>query len=121
MLRQWNYREHYHPNVTEEERPHWDIHAGQYFSMTQKLYTNTEIISDHCLDVLRSAAMCHADTTLTTFGWADLPKPMLNTRPIEHRCVDWEALMRSVDSRLVSHSEMDLMVNPNTVSVNEET
>ena len=30
MLRQWNYREHYHPNITESERPHWDIHAGEY-------------------------------------------------------------------------------------------
>ena len=29
MLRQWNYREHYHPNLTEEEQPHWDIHAGK--------------------------------------------------------------------------------------------
>ena len=32
MLRQWNYRQHYHPNLTEEERPHWDIHAGKLSS-----------------------------------------------------------------------------------------
>ena len=31
MLRQWNYREHYHPNISEEERTHWDIHAGNDF------------------------------------------------------------------------------------------
>ncbi|TVY58744.1 Oxidase ustYa [Lachnellula cervina] len=95
MLRQWNYREHYHPNITEEDRPHWDIHA------------------DHCLDILRSAAMCHADTTLTTFGWADQPKPMLNTRPIDHRCVDWDALMESVEYRVVSRDEMASLLNPN--------
>ncbi|TVY82612.1 Cyclochlorotine biosynthesis protein R [Lachnellula suecica] len=94
MLRQWNYREHYHPNITEDDRPHWDIHA------------------DHCLDPLRSAAMCHADTTLTTFGWADQAKPMLNTRPISHKCVDWGKLIGSVEDRAVSREEMASLVNP---------
>ncbi|KAM3066193.1 hypothetical protein ACMFMG_012153 [Clarireedia jacksonii] len=94
MLRQWNYREHYHPDVTEEDRPHWDIHA------------------DHCLDILRSAAMCHGDTTLTTFGWLDQEKPMLNTRPIQHKCVDWDLLMRSVKDRLVGQEEIAALKNP---------
>ncbi|CAG8961585.1 hypothetical protein HYFRA_00006119 [Hymenoscyphus fraxineus] len=97
MLRQWNYREHYHPNITEKDRPHWDIHA------------------DHCIDVLRSAAMCHADTTLTTFGWLDQPKPMLNTRPIEHKCVDWNILMASVEDRVVSREEMAALTNPKQI------
>ncbi|KAI1407128.1 hypothetical protein F5Y13DRAFT_175597 [Hypoxylon sp. FL1857] len=97
MLRQWNYREHYHPNVTEKDRPHWDIHA------------------DHCLDVLRSAAKCHADTTLTTFGWLDQPKPMLNTRPIEHKCMDWDLLMDSIKHRIVPREELGRLVNPNKI------
>ena len=57
--------------------------------------------------------MCHADTTLTTFGWADQEQPMLNTRPIEHRCVDWDALMKSVSSRVVERDEIAALVNPN--------
>ena len=32
MLRQWNYRSHYHPNLTREESVHWDVHAGENFS-----------------------------------------------------------------------------------------
>lgn len=28
MLRQWKYREYYHPNLTQEEEMHRDIHAG---------------------------------------------------------------------------------------------
>lgn len=71
------------------------------------------IYKDHCLEVLRSAAMCHADTTLTTFGWADQAQPMLNTRLIEHKCVDWEALMESVKHRVVSREEVAALVNPN--------
>jgi hypothetical protein len=33
MLRQWNYRKDYHPDVMGEERSHWDIHAGNGFLM----------------------------------------------------------------------------------------
>jgi hypothetical protein len=94
MLRQWNYREHYHPGLAPEDRPHWDIHA------------------DHCLDLLRSAAMCHGDTTLTTFGWFTKAKPMLNTRLIPHICVDWDALMESLKDRIVDRSEVQALVNP---------
>lgn len=56
--------------------------------------------------------MCHADTTLTTFGWAEQAQPMLNTRPIEHRCVDWQGLMKSVDGRVVGKEEIAELVNP---------
>ncbi|KAF7945540.1 hypothetical protein EAE96_010307 [Botrytis aclada] len=94
MLRQWNYREYYHPNVTEKERPHYDIHA------------------DHCLDVLRSAALCHGDTTLTTFGWADQEQPMLNTKLVPHKCVNWEVLESSIKSRVVTREEIHNLVNP---------
>jgi len=94
MLRQWNYRDHYHPNVTEADRPHYDIHA------------------DHCLDVLRSAAICHGDTTLTTFGWAEQKQPMLNTKLIPHKCVNWEALTTSIEKRVVGREEIQALVNP---------
>ena len=56
--------------------------------------------------------MCHADTTLTTFGWAEQTQPMLNTRPIEHRCIDWEGLIESIQSRIVAHEEIAALKNP---------
>ena len=71
------------------------------------------MFSDHCLDILRSAALCHGDTTLTTFGWANKSKPMLNTRPIDHKCVNWSHLVSSVRDRIVGRDEMESMVNPN--------
>jgi len=77
---------------------------------SQRMELTTE---DHCLDILRSAALCHADTTLTTFGWANKSKPMLNTRPINHKCVDWNALVGSVADRVVGRDEMAALVNPN--------
>ena len=56
--------------------------------------------------------MCHADTTLTTFGWAEQAQPMLNTRPIKHRCVDWDALMESVKDRTIDREEIAALKNP---------
>ena len=56
--------------------------------------------------------MCHGDTTLTTFRWDDEEKPMLNTKLVPHKCVDWKALMASVGDRVVSKEEIEKMKNP---------
>ena len=29
MLRQWSYREHYHPNMTAHDRQHLEVHIGK--------------------------------------------------------------------------------------------
>ena len=29
MLREWVYRDHYHPDWKEEDLPHWMLHAGK--------------------------------------------------------------------------------------------
>ncbi|TGO60228.1 hypothetical protein BCON_0037g00280 [Botryotinia convoluta] len=94
MLRRWNYRDYYYPNITDPTIEHWDIHA------------------DHCFDILRSAVMCQGDTTLTTFGWEKLSKPQPHVKSTEHRCVDWNALMESLADRVVGEEEMAALVNP---------
>lgn len=71
-----------------------------------------DVAADHCFDVLRSAAMCQGDTTLTTFGWERLSKPQPHVKAVEHRCVDWDALMGSLSHRVVSEEEMATLVNP---------
>ncbi|KAI0886276.1 uncharacterized protein GGS22DRAFT_126826 [Annulohypoxylon maeteangense] len=95
-LRQWIYRDHYHPEVSPEETPHWLLHI------------------DHCLDLLRQALMCRADTSPMTFRWAaDRREPMLKLESPEHVCVDWEDLMGKVGSRRVSDADMAVLTNPN--------
>jgi hypothetical protein len=96
MLRQWSWREHYFPNMTAREHTHQMVHI------------------DHCIDWLRNAAICRADTSaLAVFKWADrLPHPMLNTHRVQHRCVNWEALVASHSDRVVSHEEITSLRNP---------
>ncbi|KAK9796589.1 putative DUF3328 domain-containing protein [Seiridium cardinale] len=63
-------------NVGPEETPHWLLHT------------------DHCLDLIRQALMCRADTSLMTFQWeADRREPMIKLESPEHVCVDWDDLM----------------------------
>ncbi|KAI1266570.1 hypothetical protein F5Y18DRAFT_381936 [Xylariaceae sp. FL1019] len=68
---------------------------------------------DHCLDLIRQALMCRADTSLMTFHWeAGSREPMLKLESPEHDCVDWEDLMQKPESRRVSDAEMAMLVNP---------
>ncbi|KAH6675789.1 hypothetical protein B0J14DRAFT_699174 [Halenospora varia] len=94
MLRQWKYRDHYYPNITSQEESHKSLHA------------------DHCLEMLRASAMCHADRSLTTFKWTRHQKPMLDTKRPQHICVNWDFLMSSVNDRLVSDDELARIRNP---------
>ncbi|KAK0702005.1 hypothetical protein B0T26DRAFT_735537 [Lasiosphaeria miniovina] len=96
MLRQWSWREHYFPNMTAHDHMHQMVHI------------------DHCLDWLRNAAICRADTSaLAVFKWDPrMPHPMLNTHRVPHRCVDWDALMTSHADRLVPHQEVVNLKNP---------
>ena len=95
VLRQANYRDHYHPNITQQELRDLQVHA------------------DHCVDLLREALMCHGDTeTLTTFVWREgWGKPLLSPeRPIR-KCLDWTALVESLKAQIVESAEMDALEN----------
>jgi hypothetical protein len=46
---------------------------------------------EHCIEWIRTAALCRADTTLTLFEWVD---SRLETKyPIPHKCADAEGLL----------------------------
>lgn len=95
MLRQWNYRDYYHPNLTEKERIHMASHA------------------DHCFEMLRQAAICHSDLSLTTFRWDKAKaKPMFDASESVHECIDWEALVSSISYRHVEDDEIGRLINP---------
>lgn len=95
MLRQLNYRDYYHPNLTLKEVADWQVHA------------------DHCIELLRASAMCHADiASLTTFVWDKSKRPMLSMERPLRQCVDWDELIASMKDRVVTREEAASMVNP---------
>jgi hypothetical protein len=96
VLRQANYREHYHPNLTSEALRDLQVHA------------------DHCVDLLRESIMCRGDTeSLTTFVWNEKwPKPLLSPQRPMHTCMDWDILVGSLERRVVGEDEMKRLKNP---------
>ncbi|KAL8821625.1 MAG: hypothetical protein Q9223_000368 [Gallowayella weberi] len=95
MLREWNYRSYYHQNLSSGEQNHLGQHV------------------DHCFEMLRQSAVCHADASLTTFAWtAEKSRPMFNASESVHMCVDWEMLMKSVEDRVVDRAEIMRLQNP---------
>ncbi|KAF7864307.1 uncharacterized protein EAF02_010275 [Botrytis sinoallii] len=95
FVRQAIYRKHYFPDVSGDKETHWLLHA------------------DHCVELLRQAIMCHADTTLMTFEWSSKSdKPMLKLEGPKHTCVNWEDLRLKVQRRIVDDQEMSSLKNP---------
>ena len=97
MLREWNYRSYYHAaaNLSAAEEAHLVQHV------------------DHCFEMLRQSAVCHADASLTTFEWhPQKSRPMFNASESVHTCVDWGLLMESVKGRVVDEEEILRLKNP---------
>lgn len=69
--------------------------------------------TDHCFEMLRQSALCHADTSLTTFKWHPRKmRPMFNASESIHTCVDWDVLMESAVGRVVEEDEILRLKNP---------
>lgn len=83
-LRFYLYAEHYYPNLTTQQRKATQTHL------------------DHCIESLRKATMCHADTNLVTFNWKNpttvLPELQTNGRMT---CTKWSSIETWATQRMV--------------------
>ena len=97
-VRHWIFRDHYLQNETEDELVEYRAHVH------------------HCLELLREAIMCRADTSLTSFRWMPSDPPHLTAEAVGwHRCVNWESLMVWVRERHVKVFEEGVVErHPNT-------
>ena len=75
-------------------------------------HKNADSNSDHCIEMLRLAAICRGDTALSTYSWigeADAKMPTAVDRS-PHQCVDWEVLSSWVRGRAVNISEPGVLI-----------
>ncbi|KAI9748583.1 MAG: hypothetical protein M4579_007183 [Chaenotheca gracillima] len=92
-LKQYMYPEYYWPDLTKDE------------ILLNRLH------NEHCIDLLRQAAMCHGDAGLITFYWDPSSRiPMANAT--NHVCVDWNRLDTWTRSRAVDMMEPGLLIHP---------
>lgn len=114
MLREWNYRSYYHAEVAADEETHLGPHIGIYAAFLLPIrWSTADSLTDHCFEMLRQSALCHADTSLTTFKWhPQEAKPMFNASESIHKCIDWHVLMDSAADRVVEQDEIMRLKNP---------
>ena len=110
MLRQWKYRDYYHPNITLKEQTKQEIHLGKVLPSAKGERLTLHLY--HCIEMLRSATMCRVDLSLTTFTWANAERPMLGLKRPPHMCVDWPVFMSSLQNRVITEEESRLLKNP---------
>ncbi|KAK3694279.1 hypothetical protein B0T22DRAFT_496730 [Podospora appendiculata] len=84
------YKERYYPNLTDAEEGYLRVHLGQYY-----VY--------HCLESLRLTIMCHGNTALYSFIWADLKADNpVSKSASKSVCVQWSSVEGWSSSRMVS-------------------
>lgn len=96
-IRHWIYRDYYLSNAPEPVLIEESAHV------------------DHCIELLREAIICHADTTLSGFRWirADDGEAHLTVEaPGYHTCVAWETLRAWNDERAVEAFEPGVVAAP---------
>ncbi|KAI1108878.1 hypothetical protein F5Y14DRAFT_458896 [Nemania sp. NC0429] len=85
------------------------LHPDYYDTNT----TDRDEHVDHCIDDIRQALMCHADTSIVTFDWRGpnwrRPWPNFN---IDHTCVDWDALVDWTATRSFNIFDQHSIVHP---------
>lgn len=68
---------------------------------------------DHCVDDIRQALMCHADTSILTYTWrANWRRPWPKFS-VDHTCVDWNTLDSWAADRSFSAFDQISLVHPN--------
>ncbi|KAI1080620.1 hypothetical protein F5B20DRAFT_539951 [Whalleya microplaca] len=100
IVRKWIYKDYYYSNQTKDEYDIGSAHA------------------DHCLELLRQAAMCHGDITISTVRWFQdehepTARPTLKNGAL-HRCIRWDRLSHWAKARSVN------LYDPNLISPEKE-
>lgn len=101
-----------------DQRRTWENgNAYGYLNSFPALFGNFQnwltLFPDHCVEYLRQASICHADTSLVVFEWSESKsKPMLKNKRDPHMCQDWEAIEDTAKRRQVTSGEFSRLINP---------
>ncbi|KAI2627766.1 hypothetical protein GGR54DRAFT_590367 [Hypoxylon sp. NC1633] len=73
---------------------HWDYYEPRFVDSPYRQHLKTAH-SDHCINALRQAVMCHANTAMTTFEWVDEDNPLDGKEQrleTSSTCAKWESI-----------------------------
>ena len=104
-----------HSDYYDVDTPDKDTHVGTPLVRLWRLArvrTVTDGKQDHCVDDIRQALMCHADTSIVTFDWKPQYRRPWPNFSIDHTCVKWEALDDWASERSFSAFDQKSLVHP---------
>ncbi|KAI0184828.1 hypothetical protein EV127DRAFT_223857 [Xylaria flabelliformis] len=78
----------------------------------QKTPLLTLLFKAHCIDILRSSAMCRADTMIFPYHWSERNRVPNPTWAQKHKCVDWSELTEWLETRRVDIKALNMLVHP---------
>lgn len=94
LLKHWLHKDHYLKDWEDEK-------VEQYWKHL-----------NHCLDWIKTAALCRSDTTLTTLSWNGT---RLDTEyPVEYTCAKPDSLFQWADQRAVDISDLSILEGPSS-------
>ncbi|OTA99026.1 hypothetical protein M426DRAFT_325487 [Hypoxylon sp. CI-4A] len=73
---------------------HWDYYKDKYVNTPYFSHFGTGH-SDHCINALRQAVMCHANTAITTFEWVDEDNDLdgkVQRLETQTTCAKWDSV-----------------------------
>lgn len=91
--------------------PDRDTHVGKLLRLKEGRAAANNI-KDHCVDDIRQALMCHADTSIVTFDWRPNWRRPWPNFSVDHTCVDWDALDDWAAERSFSAFDQKTLVHP---------
>ncbi|KAJ8067837.1 hypothetical protein OCU04_003431 [Sclerotinia nivalis] len=87
-----------------------EVFYAEYYPDAQGPTTKLHV--DHCIDDIRQALMCHADTSITTFNWEEgIRRPMPDFAGW-HTCNNWQVLDDWATARAFSMFDQKSLINP---------
>ncbi|PQE23638.1 tat pathway signal sequence protein [Rutstroemia sp. NJR-2017a BVV2] len=95
-IRKYFYKDYYYPNETRIQKIEHETHA------------------EHCLELLRQAAICKGDISVTSYKWLkqgnNIEPTTLEGAP--HQCINWDKLSSWAEERSVNLFDPNLLVLP---------
>lgn len=88
------YRDHYFPDLTDEQRHLDDRHAA------------------HCLNSLRQSIQCAGDVSLLTMKWVPYNREPTANFTGPHQCVNWDGIQDWAHDRVYDVMAPNVLVHP---------
>lgn len=97
---------------SRQRSSHRRVAHPTHFSLLVQGEVAANNIKDHCVEDIRQALMCQADTSIITYNWRPNSRRPWPNFSVDRTCVDWDALDSWAAQRSFSLYDQKSLVHP---------